>query len=60
MSLTLYTFFVDSMSVDCDGIDEKAYEELAKTKTQYSCVLCRGEKQERMDSFHKKNRSKNS
>lgn len=43
---------------DCDGIDEKAYAQLARTKSKYSCVLCRGEKQERMDSFHRKNRSK--
>ncbi|XP_020632189.1 PHD finger protein 10-like isoform X4 [Orbicella faveolata] len=43
---------------DCDGIDEKAYAQLARTKSKYSCVLCRGEKQERMDSFHRKNRNK--
>lgn len=45
---------------DCDGIDEKEYAQLAKTKTKYSCVLCRGEKEERMDSFHRKNRNKTS
>jgi len=43
---------------DCDGIDEKEYAQLAKTKSKYSCVLCRGEKEERMDSFHRKNRNK--
>ena len=45
---------------DCDGINEKEYAQLAKTKTKYSCVLCRGEKDERMDSFHRKNRNKTS
>lgn len=43
---------------DCDGIDEKEYAQLARTKSKYRCVLCRGEKVERMDSFHRKNRSK--
>lgn len=45
---------------DCDGINEKEYAQLAKTKSKYSCVLCRGEREERMDSFHRKNRNKNS
>lgn len=53
-----FTYGIDFTSADCDGIDEKAYAQLARTKSKYSCVLCRGEKQERMDSFHRKNRNK--
>ena len=53
------THAIDFTFADCDGIDEKAYAQLARTKSKYSCVLCRGEKQERMDSFHRKNRNKN-
>ena len=49
-----------SFLADCDGINEKEYAQLAKTKSKYSCVLCRGEREERMDSFHRKNRNKNS
>ena len=56
----LLTDRLDFMSTDCDGIDEREYAQLAKTKSKYSCVLCRGEKEERMDSFHRKNRSKTS
>lgn len=42
---------------DCDGIDEHRYMELSKDRqTSYTCILCRGEKEERMDSFHRKNR----
>ncbi|XP_065655055.1 PHD finger protein 10 isoform X2 [Hydra vulgaris] len=42
---------------DCDGIDEQRYIELSKDHhSAYTCVLCRGEKEERMDSFHKKRR----
>jgi len=42
---------------DCDGIDENRYNELSKDQgATYTCILCRGEKEERMDSFHKKNR----
>ena len=48
------------MFADCDGINEKEYAQLAKTKSKYSCVLCRGEKEERMDSYHRKNRNKTS
>lgn len=42
--------------LDCDDIDDKSYAELSKEKTKYRCVLCRGEKEERMDSFARKNR----
>lgn len=56
--LTVFTYANNFAFVDCDGIDEKAYAQLARTKSKYSCVLCRGEKQERMDSFHRKNRNK--
>ena len=48
-----------ALLADCDGINEKEYAQLAKTKSKYSCVLCRGEREERMDSFHRKNRNKN-
>jgi len=42
---------------DCDGIDEDRYNELSKDrKTTYTCILCRGDKEERLDIFHKKNR----
>jgi len=42
---------------DCDAIDETRINELSKNqKTPYTCILCRGEKEERMDSFHRKNR----
>lgn len=42
---------------DCDGIDEPRYKELSKDhNAKYTCVLCRGEREERMDSFHKSNR----
>jgi len=42
---------------DCDGIDDQRYMELSKDRTSsYTCILCRGEKEERMDAFHKKNR----
>ena len=59
--INLFTGFTHGNNftfADCDGIDEKAYAQLARTKSKYSCVLCRGEKQERMDSFHRKNRNK--
>ena len=56
--LTVFTHANNFAFADCDGIDEKAYAQLARTKSKYSCVLCRGEKQERMDSFHRKNRNK--
>ncbi|KAK3698907.1 hypothetical protein QZH41_020366 [Actinostola sp. cb2023] len=42
---------------DCDDIDDKSYAELSKEKTKYRCVLCRGEREERMDSFARKNRN---
>lgn len=46
---------------DCDGIDDHRYQELSKdSKSSYTCILCRGEKDERMDSFHKKFRSSHS
>jgi len=42
---------------DCDGIDEDRYNELSKDRqTTYTCILCRGDVEERMDNFHKKNR----
>ena len=42
---------------DCDGIDEKLYKELSKSKSKYKCALCRGEKEERIKAFHKKCRN---
>lgn len=42
---------------DCDGIDEKLYKELSKSKSKYKCALCRGEKEERMKAFHKSYRN---
>ena len=39
---------------DCEGIDEKTYKELSKSKSKYKCALCRGEKEERIKGFHKK------
>lgn len=38
---------------DCDGISEKLYKELSKSKSKYKCALCRGEKEERMKAFHR-------
>eukprot|EP00112_Aurelia_sp_Birch-Aquarium-sp1_P008034 Seg1879.2 transcript_id=Seg1879.2/GoldUCD/mRNA.D3Y31 product="PHD finger protein 10" protein_id=Seg1879.2/GoldUCD/D3Y31 len=44
---------------DCDDIDDQRYQELSKdSSAQYKCVICRGEKEERMDAFHKKHRGK--
>ena len=45
------------MFIDCDAIDDKSYAELSNEKTKYRCILCRGEKEERMDSFARKNRN---
>lgn len=43
---------------DCDGIDDQRYQELSKdSSAQYKCIICRGEKEERMDAFHKKYRN---
>ncbi len=39
---------------DCEGIDEKTYKELSKSKSKYKCALCRGDKEERIKGFHKK------
>lgn len=39
---------------DCEGIDEKTYKELSKSKSKYKCALCRGEKEERIKGFHNK------
>lgn len=42
---------------DCDDIDENRYMELSNdNKSSYICILCRGEKEERMDAYHRKNR----
>ena len=38
---------------DCEGISEKTYKELSKSKSKYKCALCRGEKEERIKGFHK-------
>lgn len=67
MSLLIFPFRVLSFILllyratvvfsDCDGIDQHRYNELSKDqRTSYTCILCRGEKEERLDAFHRKNR----
>jgi len=40
---------------ECDNIDEDRYDELAEDGSHYSCLLCRGEQEERNDAFHRRN-----
>ena len=48
---------VPSLAADCDGISEDRYTELSRDKSSYKCCICRGEVQERLNTFHKKHRT---
>lgn len=59
MSVEKQEAYIGIFFVDCDDIDDQRYQELSKdSSAQYKCVICRGEKEERMDAFHKKHRGK--
>jgi hypothetical protein len=55
--MLIQTRRVPSLAADCDGISEDRYTELSRDKSSYKCCICRGEVQERLNTFHKKHRT---
>ena len=52
--LPQFVTILHHISPVCDNIDDEHYTMLGEDGSRYKCVVCRGEKEEVYDKYHKK------